>query len=134
MNRRRRDQKGAVIIEHALVFLVFMVTLYGIMEFGRIIYIYNSLAGATREAARYAIVNGSRSASPATNDDIKARVMRWGVGFDQNSLSVNTTWTPNNNPGSKVRVVTSYNIALMSGLIYRSPLTVRSRSEMVISQ
>src|SRR5688500_11017312 len=98
MNHRRQNQKGAVIVEHALVFLVFFVTLYGIMEFGRIIYIYNSLAGATREAARYAIVSGSRSASPATNDDIKARVMRWGIGFDASALNVNTTWTPNNNP------------------------------------
>jgi Flp pilus assembly protein TadG len=134
MSNRRRNQKGAVIIEHALVFLVFFITLYAIIEFGRIIYIYNSLAGATREAARYAIVSGSRSAAPATNDDIKARVMRWGVGFDSDALNVNTTWSPNNSPGSKVRVVASYNIALMSGLIYRAPLTVSTRSEMVISQ
>jgi Flp pilus assembly protein TadG len=134
MSNHRRNQKGAVIVEHALIFLLFFVVLYAIMEFGRIVYLYNSLAGATREAARYAIVNGSRSASPATNADIRARLLRWGVGFDPTSLTVNTTWTPNNAPGSKVRIESSYNISLMSGLIYNAPLTISSRSEMVISQ
>jgi Flp pilus assembly protein TadG len=134
MRNRRRNQKGAVLVEHALVFLVFFVTLYAIMEFGRVVYLYNSLAGATREAARYAIVSGSRSASPATNMDIKARVMQWGIGFNESALNVNTTWSPNNNPGSKVRIDSTYNIALMTGLIYSAPLAIRSRSEMVISQ
>ena len=121
-------------VEHALVFLVFFVTMYAIMEFGRIIYLYNSLAGATREAARYAIVHGSRSGSPATNVDIKNRVLHWGIGFNESDLTVNTTWMPNNNPRSTVRVETTYNIGLMSGLIYSAPLTIKSRSEMVISQ
>ena len=121
-------------MEHGLVFLLFFVTLYAIMEFGRIVYLYNDLAGATRGAARYAIVHGGKSSAPATNDDIRARMLDWGVGLDPTALTVNTTWTPNNAPGSKVRIESSYNISLMSGLIYTSPLTISSRSEMVISQ
>lgn len=134
MTHRKRNEKGAVLLEHALVFLLFFVVLYGIMEFGRIVYLYNSLAGATRGAARFAIVHGSRSTAPATNDDIRARLLQWGIGFDPTALTVNTTWSPNNAPGSRVRIDSSYNISLMTGLIYTAPLRIVSRSEMVISQ
>src|SRR5436190_17901259 len=134
MTHRKRNEKGAVLLEHALVFLLFFVVLYGIMEFGRIVYLYNSLAGATRGAARFAIVHGSRSTAPATNDDIRARLLQWGIAFDPAALTVNTTWSPNNAPGSRVRIDSSYNISLMTGLIYTAPLRTVSRSEMVISQ
>jgi Flp pilus assembly protein TadG len=121
-------------VEFGLCFLLVFGLIYAIFEFGRVVYSYNVLAGATREASRYAMVHGSQSGSAATTDQIRAVVTRWAVGLNPSALNVTPTWTPNNSPGSRVRVVTSYTITPYTTFILGSPLTVGSRSEMVISQ
>jgi Flp pilus assembly protein TadG len=121
-------------VEFSLSLLFVFVIVYSIMEFGHIVYSYNILAGATREAARYAIVHGSKSRTVATAADIRAEVTRWATGLDQSRLTVNTTWVPSNAPGSKVQIQTTYNVAPMTGLILGMPIALGSRSEMVISQ
>jgi Flp pilus assembly protein TadG len=131
---KRKNQKGSAMIEFALCFLLMFGLLYGVMEFSRIVYSRTVLAGATREASRYAMVHGSRSASPATNEAIRAQVLRWSFGLNPAALVVNTTWDPSNSPGSTVRVEASYTIAPFTRLILDTPLTLASRSEMVISQ
>ena len=130
----RNSQKGSAIIEFALCFLLILSMLYGVLEFSRIVYSRTVLAGATREASRYAMVHGSRSGSPATDATIRSQVIRWGYGLDPTALVVNTTWDPSNTPGSRVRVETSYTIAPFTRLIMGGPMTLASRSEMVISQ
>ena len=121
-------------VEFALCFLLVFSVVYSVIEFGRFVFVYNTLAGATREAARYAIVHGSKSGSIATPADIRAQVTRWTIGLDPASLTVNTTWVPANTPGSLVRIQTSYNFSPMAGLVLHNPLTIGSRSEMVMSQ
>ena len=77
--RSRRDkEKGSTVIEFGLCFLLVFGFIYAIFEFGRVVYSYNVLAGATREASRYAMVHGSQSGSAATSDDIRARVSTMG--------------------------------------------------------
>jgi hypothetical protein len=131
----RKNQKGSAIIEFALCFLLMLSVLYGILEFSRIAYSRTVLAGATREASRYAMVHGRDSGSPADNAAIRSRVLRWGHGLNPTDLVVNTTWDPlDKRPGALVRVETSYTIAPFTRLILGGPLTLSSRSEMVISQ
>lgn len=49
----QRRQRGAVIVEFALVLIPLLTMAFGISEFGRALYQYNTLAKATRDAARY---------------------------------------------------------------------------------
>lgn len=121
-------------VELSLCFLLVFSLIYALMEFSRVVYCYNILAGATREASRYAIVHGSKSGSVATASDIQAQVARWAIGLDTSALTVNTTWTPGNTPGSSVRVESSYTVTPFTSLIIPASLTIGSRSEMVISQ
>jgi Flp pilus assembly protein TadG len=130
--RLNNNEKGAAFLEFALCFLVFLGAIYGVMEFSRIVYSYTVLAGATREATRYAIVHGSRSGAPATEADIETQVRRWAIGLNPAALNVSTTWTAGS--PQRVRVQTSYNIAPFTRLIIPGSLTLGSRSEMVISQ
>jgi Flp pilus assembly protein TadG len=65
--RNRNAQRGGALIESALALLLFLSLVFAVFEFGRAVYSYNVLAAATREAARYAIVHGSSSSSPASN-------------------------------------------------------------------
>jgi Flp pilus assembly protein TadG len=133
MNVKHR-QRGAVVLEFGLAFLVFFSVVYGIMEFGRIVASYNILSGAAREGVRYAVVHGSASGSVATASDIQDVVRRWAIGMDTSAVVVTTTWTPGNAPGSQVKVNASYTITPFTGLILKNGITVQSSSQMAISQ
>jgi Flp pilus assembly protein TadG len=133
-HRRQKAEKGSTVIETALCLLLFLTVIFAIIEFGLFLYSYNVLAAATREASRYAMVHGSRSGSVATASDVRAQVIRWGIGLNPAALVVNTTWTPGNTPGSRVRVESSYTLNPITALIVNTPIRIRSRSEMVISQ
>jgi hypothetical protein len=49
-------QRGAAAVEFALVSLLFFTLLFGILEFGRMLYLYNTVQEVTRRAAREAVV------------------------------------------------------------------------------
>jgi hypothetical protein len=51
-----RSQRGAATVEFALLAIVFFMILLGTMEFGRIMYIWNTAQEVTRRAAREAVV------------------------------------------------------------------------------
>lgn len=58
MNRIRRTRsRGQGLVEFALIFPVLVLVLFGIFDFGRAIYAYNTLANASRAGVRVAIVN-----------------------------------------------------------------------------
>lgn len=49
-------QRGAAAVEFALIALIFFVLLFGIMEFGRGLFVWNSVQEVTRYVAREAVV------------------------------------------------------------------------------
>lgn len=51
-----RRQNGAAVVEFALIAIVFFTLLLGIIEFGRVLFTWNSVAEATRWGARLAVV------------------------------------------------------------------------------
>lgn len=51
-----RRESGAAVVEFALVAIVFFTLLLGIMDFGRMLFVWNSAAEATRWGARIAVV------------------------------------------------------------------------------
>lgn len=73
---RRRD-RGQSLVEFALVFPLFMLIIFGIVDAGRLIYTYNTVANAARDGARVAIVNQSTSGSD-TCDTTSATA--WSTG------------------------------------------------------
>lgn len=54
---RQRRQRGAAAVEFALVAVLLIVLLLGIVEFGRFLYLYNTVQEVTRCAARQAVVH-----------------------------------------------------------------------------
>jgi len=49
-------QRGAAVVEFALVAMIFFVLILGIFEFGRVMFTWNSAVEATRRGARLAVV------------------------------------------------------------------------------
>ena len=57
-------EKAQTMIEFALVFPVLLLLLYGIIEFGRLLFIYTSVTTSSREAARYGSAVGNTGGIP----------------------------------------------------------------------
>lgn len=130
----RRNDQGASVLEFGLVVLVFYVFVFGVVDFGRALYAYHFVSHASREATRYAIVHGAQSADPATAADISQYVKSITPdGIDPNAVVVSATWSPNNSPGSSVRVQVQDNFHFIMPLVHMPPLTLVSASQMVIS-
>ena len=88
-------------VEFALVAPLFFLLLFGIIEAGRFIFYYETLNNATREGARYAIVNGANTlgcpsgpAAPGTTacdapgNNVVARVRQSAVGLPGSGITV----------------------------------------------
>jgi len=79
----QRRQRGATIVEFALVALIFFTLLIGIMEFGRWLFTLNAASEATRWGARVAVVCDKDDAA------IKARMRVMMSGLKDEQISVN---------------------------------------------
>jgi Flp pilus assembly protein TadG len=55
---RIQRQAGSTLVETAIILTVFLTFLFGIMEFGRVLYAYHFVSNAAREATRFAAVHG----------------------------------------------------------------------------
>ena len=145
--QRKSTQGGSVTVEYALSFLLFFSLLLAVMDYARFVASYNLLAGATREGARYAIVHGGSSASPASTTDVETQVKRWCIGLNRSNITVDTTWPDGTNArGQRVRVRTRYAMRPFTGIlmnpaalsggggIFTGTITVASLSEMLISR
>ena len=128
-------QSGA---EFGKIVLYFMIFIFATMQGVGVLNAYNFVTYAARDAARYAMVHGATSPSPASSDDIKKFVIAEAQGIDTSplKLTVTTTWTPpnNKNPGSVVNVTVAYNFAPFTRIASNVTWSVRSTSKMVISQ
>jgi hypothetical protein len=66
-SKSQQAQRGAAAVEFAIIALLLFTLLFGIIEFGRLFYLYNSVQEVTRHAARAAVVRwvDNSSTSPA---------------------------------------------------------------------
>lgn len=132
--RRARSQRGSAIVEGALCLTVFLMLIFGIMDFGRAVFGYNFVSAGAREGSRYAMTRGASSGRIATASAVTAYVKTWAVGLDPTAISVNTTWTPDNQPGSVVKVNVQYTFQPIVPYMPSGSLTVQATSQMLISQ
>ena len=58
----KRRQKGQTLVEFALVAMIFFVILFGLIEFARALWTWNTIAQATRAGARFAVVEAPTAA------------------------------------------------------------------------
>ena len=66
----REGERGAALLEFTLASTLFIVVIFGTLEFGRLLWVHNALTDATRRAARYAVTRGK--SNDATSDIQKA--------------------------------------------------------------
>lgn len=67
---RRASQRGAAIIESAIILLVFLLVLFAIMELGRLMNAQETLTNAAREGARFSVAPVAMTSNLPTNAQI----------------------------------------------------------------
>ncbi len=144
-------------VEFALTVTLFLVMLFGIVDFGRALYTYHFLSNAARDATRYAAVHGSTcnddaSCSVANPDSGPANSANTVVqdyvksitppGIDPSKVVTTPVWPGNgttgcpsssNSPGCPVKVQVSYPFGFLVPLVRNGSITLSSTSEMTIS-
>jgi Flp pilus assembly protein TadG len=78
-----KSEKGQTLVEFAMVTLVFFVLVFGITEFGRALWTWNTIVQATRAGARFAVVE------TPTSDDMQIKKV---VAY--NDPNANSSSTP----------------------------------------
>jgi Flp pilus assembly protein TadG len=140
--RSSRRGRGQALAEFALVAPVFFMLLFGIIEAGRFIFYYEILNNATREGARYAIVNGENSFNPTGppqqpgGEDVIARVRAAAFGVPGSLVAVTATWAgspANNERGTTVTVSATYTYSSMVPIVPLPPITVTAESSLVVN-
>lgn len=129
-----RYERGSALIEGALSLTVFLMIIFGIMEFGRAVFAYNFVSSAARTASRYAMVRGSSSGHPATTSDISNFVSNQAIGLDRSAVTVTTTWTPDNSPGSTVKVAVKYSFQPIAPFIPTGTWNLQTSSQIIVAQ
>jgi Flp pilus assembly protein TadG len=118
MHARRRRERGQSLVEFALIIPIFIILVFGIIDFGMGLRAYITVTQATREGARYAAVGnpagtftagGSGECNGTTNTSTVGKVCSTMNGLNLTNLqSVSVTYPQGNEPGKPVRVRAQY--------------------------
>jgi len=144
-------------VEFALVAPMFFILFFGIIEAGRFIFFYETLSHATREGARYAIVNGANtlgcptgpaapgsSACDTSGANVVTKVRQAAYGVSSTGITVQRCWwytacdfgthgDGNNGRGANVTVTASYTYTSLVPLVPLPPITVTAESSLVVN-
>ncbi len=133
----RKDCRGTAFVEFGLLAPVFFIVTVGIVDFGRMMWLSNSVEHAATEGARYAAVRGVGKPTVATAQQIKDFARAQVTLIPTSEMTVNVSWTPtnNNNPGSTVTVQVTYDDFeyLLVGFLGFDPVDLEGTSTMVIN-
>ncbi len=152
---RRSGEGGNALVESAVSIVVYLLLLFGIVDFGRALYTYHFVSEAAREATRWAAVNGETcrddnscdgtspmNDGPASAANVQAYVQNIAPpGIDPTKLTTVASWPSGasicggnaHNPGCTVEVTVSYPFNFLVPMIDATDITLSSTSQMVIA-
>jgi TadE-like protein len=109
MTRRLKSQRGAELIEFALIFPLLLLVLLGIVDFGFLFQRYEVLTNATREGARLAALPNY------SDDDVKRRVCQFLLTGGVPTTGCGTAAAPAATPTNPAVTITSPAIVVGGG-------------------
>lgn len=134
---------GATVVEFALASLLFFMTVFGTIEFGRAVWQYNMMSDLAQEGARWAAVHGSGNASACTSGTqagckaSSAQIQTYVQSRAPGSFTVTVTTTPAPSTitaGATVTVQVSSTFTPGVGLIPSSSMTLSATARMVMQR
>jgi Flp pilus assembly protein TadG len=150
----RHAERGSGIVEFAIAASALLFVIFGVVEFGRALYLYHTVSNAARLGSRWAEVRGADCSAPldhcnASGSDIQTYIQSVvPAAVDSNTFQVTAAWststdpnvdcstsTPlgNNAPGHLVCVTVAYPFSFALPFISNTRLNLTSTSKMVIA-
>jgi Flp pilus assembly protein TadG len=141
-------------MEFAIAATAVMLLVFGILEFGRVMYLYHTVSNAARLGSRWAMVRGADCVSPldhcnADSGDIQTWVQsQVPAAVDGNIFTVSAAWSTSTDPsgdctetdpsganlkGHVVCVTVSYPFHFALPFISTTTLSLSSTSRMIIA-
>src|SRR5437879_13473703 len=80
-SERRKSSRGSVMVETALIFLVFAVMLLGAFDFGQFLFVHQALVERARLAARWGAINDPTNTAAITNMVLYNAAAGSGTGY-----------------------------------------------------
>ena len=116
---RVKCEEGSTLLEFPLICVMFILVLLSVVEIGRMVLVYTTVANAARAGARYAIVHGGdRTGSgvngpsgPGSTSQIQTVVQNFASGglLTTSRPTINVSYPDGTNtPGSRVSVQVTY--------------------------
>ncbi len=130
-----RSHPAQAVAEFALVLTPCLMLFFGIINFALALYCYDFVCYSAQQAVRYATVHGSTAPTVVTSSSIQSYVNALVVGvLNPKSMTVTTSWSPDNKPGSVVTVSVSYNFPPLTSLVSSVTIPLTRTAAMVITQ
>jgi Flp pilus assembly protein TadG len=119
---RKKGQRGAAVVEFAVIAPLLLVIIFGIIEFGVYFFDKAVITNASREGARTGIVYGGPSVPRVSDDDIEAVVMKYEdslISFhDDDDLDISISRSGNSSGDTlTVRVEYPFRFLVFSNLL-----------------
>ena len=133
--RRVGAQSGTSMAEFGLIAIPCLILFFAIINFVMALYCYDFVGYSAQQAARYAIVHGATATQTASSTDVQNYVNGMVAGgLDTRLLTVNTTWSPDNKPGSVVTVTVAYTFKPLTPMVSQVNINLSQTAAMVIAQ
>ena len=128
---KQNGERGAAFVEFALVFVLFLIVVMALMEFGRAMWTYATIAHATRQAGRFCMVRGSLD--PTTLADVRAVVERHAMGLESSKIGLTALWGGDADPstverGDIIAVTVTYPFQLVTAPLLITDNTIQMSS------
>lgn len=63
----KSNERGTTLVEFSIAATVFLTAMFGVIEFGRALWVHNALADAARKGARYAVLHSANDVAEVKN-------------------------------------------------------------------
>jgi Flp pilus assembly protein TadG len=147
--RQLKSERGSTLVEFGQVAFLLITTMLAMVEFGRMLVVYTTVANSARAGARYAIVHGSDrggsgvtgpSGPTACTDTPPAQVVSVIKNFasagmlDTSKLTIKVCYSPLSNlPGTTVIVKVGYPYDPLTGWFNMLSVNLSSQTAGVIT-
>ena len=102
--------RGSVLIETLVLLPVFLLLVFGVLDFARLLWTDLVLRHALAETGRYAMVHGRSAPTPATLTELRVVYLAATRSINEAQLTLDAVpdWSTDSTPGAQVRLEARY--------------------------
>ena len=107
----RKNERGSTLVEFSIGVTVFVTAMFGVLEFGRLLWVHNALTDAARRGARYAVMHSASDETSVKNIVVYGDAAGTGQPMLNNLTTSNVVVTYNSfglNDGTVSVSITNY--------------------------